>query len=157
MKKTFPKQTNWFSLPSLFTVRKYSYQQEIPSGIYGTLNPFCCITSFSRSLRRITMHVYGAFCIHYRRKVKNTSIGSNHDICHEFSARPYSFQDRIGHGIGPSLRRMIQHYLEPGDKNTITSSAVRSGIYMKLCYVKITSRLHIFGHTLPKQRLTCFP
>lgn len=93
------------------------------------------------------MHVYGAFCIHYRRKVKNTSIGSNHDICHEFSARPYSFQDRIGHGIGPSLRRMIQHYLEPGDKNTITSSAVRSGIYMKLCYVKITSRLHIFGHT----------
>ena len=62
------------------------------------------------------MHVFGALCIHYRRKVKNTCIGSNHDICQEFSARPYSFQDRIGPCIGPSLRRMIQHYSEQGDK-----------------------------------------
>lgn len=103
------------------------------------------------------MHVFGALCIYYRRKVKNTRIGGNHGICHEFSARPYSFQDQIGHSMGPSLRRMIQHYSEQGDKKN--HNKFRSTFrYMKLCYVKITSRLHIFGHMqAAKQRLTCFP
>ena len=80
------------------------------------------------------MHVFGAFCIHYRCKVKNTTcIGGNHDICHEFSARPYSFQDRIGPCIGPSLRRMIQHYSGQGDKKN--RNKFRSTFrYLKLYY-----------------------